>query len=74
MRAIRIGVQILGGRERAEDEIGAGLCIAEQIRNAARHPLNDLAPPGGAEHEQRKARLEQEGWNDDPQADPPPVR
>ena len=46
----------LGRGERAEDEVGAGLGVAEQVGDAARHRADHALAPGRAEHQHRERR------------------
>src|SRR3546814_18354392 len=59
-----------GRGERAEDEIGAGLRIAEPIRDAGRHRLNPRAAPWRPQHQHREARLTPKDGDDDAQPTP----
>ncbi len=51
----------IGTGERPEDEIGARLRIAEQVRHTPRHARDDRAASRYVEHQQRDPRLQQEG-------------
>ena len=63
------GAADFGLGQRAEDEIGPRLRIAQQIRYAVRHARDDGASGRHIEHQQRDPRLQQEGRADHAQPD-----
>jgi len=56
-------------RARAEQEFGALVRIAEQVRDTGRKGMDPRAAPAGPKHEPRNRRLQRERRADDTQAD-----
>ena len=70
----KAGAPHFRAREGTEEKSGSRFCVAEEVGDPGRHPLNDRAAPRRTDYQQREPRLQQKGRHDDARANPATVR